>query len=116
MKTMAHTLRYPDVTVYCGSPGQQEAPDVDLLSDPKVVVEVLSPSTRSLDEGRKLEEYQSLSTVDVVALVDPIAETTRAFRRNERGEWDDFLTRETGDVPIPSLGITIPKDEIFARD
>ena len=67
LRTMAHTLRYPDVTVYCGSPGENEMPRALLLSDPRVVIEVLSPNTRAFDESRKLEEYQSLPSVETVS-------------------------------------------------
>lgn len=60
LRTMAHTIRYPDVTVYCGNPGHQEAPERKLLFNPKVVIEVLSPSTSDFDESHKFEEYQSV--------------------------------------------------------
>jgi Uma2 family endonuclease len=116
LQTMAHTLRYPDLAVYCGNPGLQETPGSKLLPDPRVIIEVLSPGTRALDEGRKLEEYQSLASVVTVALVDPDAEWVKVHQRGPSGEWDDFLSTDTGAIPLPSLGLTIPKDEIFARD
>lgn len=116
LQTMAHTLRYPDVTIYCGDPGRNEAAGSKLLPNPRVVIEVLSPSTRSFDEGRKSEEYQSLPTVETVALIDPEEEWVRVFQRFENGQWDLVPSPETGDIPLPCLDITIPKDEIFARD
>lgn len=116
LATMAHTTRYPDVTVYCGDPAHQEGNPDKLLSDPRVVIEVLSPSTRTIDEGRKLEEYQSLNSIVTVALVDPEAETVAVFQRSERGRWDDIPTSDSGNIALPSLGTTIPKAEIFARD
>ena len=42
---------YPDVTVVCGEPEFEDA-DVDTLLNPKVLVEVLSPSTADYDRGR----------------------------------------------------------------
>lgn len=116
LKTLAHTVRFPDVTVYCGDPAGEEGRRPEFLSQPVVVIEILSPSTRSFDRGRKLEEYQSLPSVTVVALIDPDAETVTAYRRDERGVWDDMLTQRTGDITIPALGITVPRHEIFARD
>lgn len=116
MQTLAHTLRYPDVSIYCGDPASHEGPAVTLLPNPVAVIEVLSPTTRAFDEGRKLEEYQSLASVVTVALVDPEAETVAVFQRSDRGRWDDILTSYSGDIELPSLGVAIPKAEIFARD
>lgn len=115
LRTLAHTTRYPDVTIYCGNPGEAEKCGAKLLPNPVAVIEVLSPSTRSLDEGRKLEEYQSLPSVMTVALVDPEEEWAKVFQRSERGEWDDFLTERSGDLPLPSLCLIVPRAEIFAR-
>ena len=116
LKTLAHTVRYPDVTVYCGQPASEEQERGKFLPDPRAVFEVLSPSTRTLDEGRKVEEYQSLPSVELVCLVDPIAETVTMYHRNQAGRWDDADAAAAGDLLLPWIGITIPKDEIFARD
>ena len=116
LATMAHTTRFPDIAIYCGDPAHHEADKDRLLADPRVVIEVLSPTTRAVDEGRKLEEYQSLASIVTVALVDPEAETVAVFQRSERGRWDDILTSYSGDIELPSLGVVIPKAEIFARD
>jgi len=116
LRTMAHTTRYPDVTVYCGDPGQNEPRDDKLLPDPRVVIEVLSPSTRDVDQSRKLEEYQSLPTVETVVIIDPEAEWVRVFQRETNGQWDVIPRGETNDIRLPSFDITIPKEEIFARD
>jgi Uma2 family endonuclease len=116
LRTMAHTTRYPDVTVYCSDPANNESGRDQLLPDPHVVIEILSPSTRDIDQSRKLEEYQSLPTVQTVAIVDPEAEWVKVYQRETNGQWDVIPRAETNDVPIPSLGVTIPKDEIFARD
>lgn len=116
LKTLAHTVRFPDVTIYCNNPGEEERDGTGFLSKPVLVVEVLSPSTRSFDQGRKLEEYQSLAEIQAVAIIDPDEEWVCAYQRDERGTWSEFLTKRTGEIPIPLLRITIPRSEIFARD
>jgi Uma2 family endonuclease len=116
LQTMAHTTRYPDVTIYCGDPGRNEPLEGNLLPNPQVVIEVLSPSTRGFDESRKLEEYQSLPSVQTVAFVDPEAEWVKVHQRETNGQWDVIPRRETNDLSLPSLGIIIPKEEVFARD
>jgi hypothetical protein len=62
-----------------------------LVGDPKLVVEVFSPSTRREDERVKLPEYQSLTGVEVILLVDPEAERVRLVARTGPDDWLDRL-------------------------
>jgi Uma2 family endonuclease len=116
LQTMAHTTRYPDVTIYCSDPASNEKTQSKLIPDPRVVIEVLSPSTRNFDQSRKVEEYQSLASVQTVAIIDPEDEWVRVYQRETNGQWDVIPRAETNDITLPSLGVTIPKEEIFARD
>ena len=53
---------YPDVTVVCGEP-EFEDEEVDTLLNPKVIVEVLSPSTADYDRGGKFTHYRRLPSL-----------------------------------------------------
>jgi len=53
----------PDVVVRCGAPSNNT-----FITDPVVVVEVLSPSTMERDRGRKLQFYKDLPTVQHIVL------------------------------------------------
>lgn len=106
------SVRYPDVTVDCGSPTDRG--DDIRLSAPRVIFEVLSPSTRNLDLRVKREEYRALSTVDTIVFVDPDAETVIIHQRIADG-WNETLPAAV-DVPLSSLDVIIPHGEIFARD
>ncbi len=106
------SVRYPDVTVDCGRPG--DSGNDRYLSAPRVVVEILSPSTRNIDLGAKKAEYQALSSVDAIVFVDPDAETILVSARSETGWFDSLPARR--DVLLPTLNLTIPDEEIFARD
>jgi len=114
MSVRAHDLsvRHPDVTVDCGSPSDT-GKDIR-LSAPRAIFEVLSPSTREQDLRVKREEYRALPSVDTVVFVDPDAETVSVHRRHDN-TWIETLFAPD-DVVLPSLGITIPHHEIFARD
>lgn len=110
-----HNVRYPDVSVFCGS-SETANHDRDLVADdPVVIVEVLSPSTAQEDQGDKLQQYRALRTLETIVLIDPVLEQTRVFQRRDAVGWDDapFARR---DVALPRLGVVIPHDEIFARD
>jgi Uma2 family endonuclease len=115
-RTAERTIRFPDVTVYCNDPSAPGNECKQLLGDPQVVVEILSPSTSSYDQKIKLEEYRALAGVQEIVLVDPQTERVRLVRRTGVAGWiDDWLDAGT-DLILPSLDLTIPHAEIFARD
>lgn len=115
LSTNAFTTRYPDVTVYCNQPAGREHDRDLLIHDPRVIFEVLSPSTRANDEDTKLKEYQELASVDTVVLVDPEAESVRVVQRLGPDSWRDGRYEREVAVWLPSLGVTITSAEIFAR-
>lgn len=109
-------VRYPDVTIYCDQPPRTEISGFQLLSDPTVIVEVLSPSTATFDQGTKLAEYRTLQSVRTIAFVDPVNEMCRTMERQSEHGWLDHMFSGERGIPIPSLDLVIPHDEIFARD
>ena len=114
VRTSGRSVRYPDLTVDCGAPGDR--PDDDVLRNPTVIMEVLSPSTRRDDERVKLVEYRQLASVDTIVLVDPDAEKCRVLQRTGPDAWSDDTSAAPAGVSLPLLGVTIPHAEIFARD
>ena len=76
-------FRRPDVIVDCGTPKS----DKDLAApEPRFAMEVLSPSTAGFDKFRKLEEYKTVATMQVVLLVDSEAPQVTVHRRVD-GVW-----------------------------
>lgn len=114
LKVSEIDVRYPDVTVYCNQSSDPFAGD-KTLENPTVVIEVLSPSTTMFDQGTKLDEYRAIASVCTIAFIDPANQLCRTVERQEGG-WLDQMFSATRGIPIPSLDITIPHDEIFARD
>jgi Uma2 family endonuclease len=113
VRTQDRSVRYPDLTIDCGAPGDR--PDDLTLSDPRVIIEILSPSTRHFDLTVKKDEYRAIDSVDTLAFVDVDAEALSVHQRIEGG-WIETLFSTSLDLVIPSLGLTIPHTEIFARD
>lgn len=116
IRTADDNVRYPDVSVFCGRAETKER-DRDLVADdPIVLFEVLSRFTTRQDQGDKLEQYRALPSLDTIVLVDPDNELTRIVQRLGPNSWRDDLFAAPHDVELPRLGVTIPHDEIFARD
>lgn len=116
VRTGPASIRYPDVSVYCGNPGDPANHEKLLLGDPKVVIEVLSRSTADNDHEVKLPEYRTLPGVDAIVLIDGDRERIRLVRRTGPAGWADDWLDDVIDVTLPSLGVTIPRSEIFALD
>jgi Uma2 family endonuclease len=117
VRTHDGSVRYPDISISCG-PERPEDDRDRALADPRVLIEVLSPSTEASDRSAKLPEYKALPSVELIALVDPESERLHLFQRtNRRPEsWSEVIHVEPADLELPMLGITIPHGEIFARD
>jgi Uma2 family endonuclease len=105
------TVYEPDALVRCGPSTPDEAVEV---ADPIVIVEVVSPSSRSTDSGAKLGDYFSLPTVRHYLVVSPETGTVTYHRRNEPG---DIATRilRGGDLLLDPPGLSIAEDGLFGR-
>ena len=109
-------IRYPDVSVHCGDPASRDKPEVLSFTDPKVIFEVVSPSTARIDQNAKTAEYRTLPSVDTIVLVDTQSEMIRVHQRLGPESWRDDLFGQSEDIDLPSLGVVLLRDEIFARD
>ena len=116
VRTAEFTVRLPDVSVYCDNPSAPENAHRKLLGDPRVVFEVLSPSTSAKDQKVKLEEYRALDGTRDVVLIDPDQQRIRRVYRTSDGIWHDGWLASGEDLHLPALDLAIPHAEIFARD
>jgi len=99
----------PDALVVCPAP----PPDDREISDPMIVVEVLSPSTAAFDHGEKLEGYFLLASVAHYLMLDP---DRRVMIHHARGRGAVFETRivREGRLRLEPPGIEIGVAEFFA--
>lgn len=109
-----YSVRYPDVSVFCGRNGPEYRKH-KAFDDPKLVVEVLSPGTRDHDFDVKLPEYRAIPSLQAILYIDPEAETILLSTRSLGGGWRDVDIDAGEDVVLASLGITLTSAEIFAR-
>jgi len=92
MKVRAQTTSafvYPDTIVVCGPPRFDDQGRRDVLLNPLVLVEVLSPSTESNDRGAKFAHYQRLESLAEYVLVSQDRPRVEIFRRGPgaTNEW-----------------------------
>jgi Uma2 family endonuclease len=115
VRTRPDSIRYPDVSIFCGHDGESDD-DAIAFDDPRAVFEVLSDGTARTDLRVKLDEYRALPSVDTIVFVDIANERVRIVQRTGPGGWVDNSFDDPTQIVIPTLGITVPHDEVFARD
>jgi Uma2 family endonuclease len=86
--------RYPDASVVCGPVLTEKIGGIDALTNPVVVVEVLSPGTEQLDKEEKREACQKLASVREYLLVAQDAPHVTQYGRQGR-RW---VRRDYGDL------------------
>jgi Uma2 family endonuclease len=114
VRTDEYAIRYPDVSVYCG----RNDPANDALKafdDPRVLFEVLSAGTARTDLRVKLDEYKALPSLDTIVFVDIATERLRVIQRIGPSAWTDTEHDAPVALALPSLGIALTHEELFAR-
>lgn len=106
---------YPDVSVLCGSPQYRDA-HRDVVTNPTLVVEVLSQSTEGYGRGAKFAHYRRLSSLREYVLVSQDEARMEVFTRGDAGYWT--LTEAVGQeaaCPLACLDIALPLSEVCER-
>ncbi len=103
---------YPDVTIVCG-PSQRDPSSHSHVTNPKLVVEVLSPSTEDYDRSEKLAHYKQIPSLDAVVLVEHRRASIQLWTRDEHG-WtlNTFSKGET--VPLVAISANMNVDDVYA--
>ncbi len=101
-----------DLAVTCRphEPGEHETPE------PRLIVEVLSPSTEAHDRKVKLPDYRQISSVQEILLVDPAMHYCELHRRLDEKRWlVDLVRQPEAKVSLESIGLDLPLSEIYAN-
>lgn len=106
---------FPDASVVCGPP-IEGATHVHSITNPTVVVEVLSPASATYDRGAKLQHYRRLPSVQEVLLIAADRVHVEVHRRLANGDW---LLKQWYSVDaaaeLVSLEIAVPIAELYSR-
>jgi Uma2 family endonuclease len=111
----APPYRYADVVVVCGEPVIESIQGLDVLVNPRLIVEILSESTEAYDRGKKFHSYQSIDSFEEYLLVAQDRPYVTNYVRQADGNWlradIEGLEREITLVTIPCK---ITLSEIYA--
>ncbi|MGB0930234.1 MAG: Uma2 family endonuclease [Chitinophagales bacterium] len=105
---------YPDAMVICGEP-EFHLNRKDIVVNPSLIIEVLSPSTAAFDRGDKFRFYKSLSSFKEYILITQDQPLVEGFYREEKNLWRiSHATEMEESIPIYSLGAEISLKDIYA--
>jgi Uma2 family endonuclease len=104
---------YPDASVVCDELAlDPEDPKGHTVTNPRVLVEVLSPSTEEYDRSEKLDHYRQIPSLAEILLVAYDQRRVQIWRR-EGDRWSHTEIADDGVVALSSLGCELPLTEIY---
>ncbi len=107
---------YPDLAVVCGEPKYHDK-KADILLNPNIIFEVLSPSTQYYDRGEKFLRYtnfiKSLTDYVLISQDKPLVEH---FSRQPDNSWKSVVIQGLDAIlALPSIEIEIPLIELYEK-
>lgn len=100
---------YPDVMVHCGPYG----PEQSTLTDPVVLVEVLSPGTRAKDIGEKGPLYRRVPSVRQILFVSQSSREVEVYSATGDVFTLARVTDPAAAIDLSALGVSLTMDEIY---
>lgn len=80
---------------------------------PKLIIEVLSPSTEGRDRGDKFQDYRTLESLTEYVLVSTKRQVVEVFRRKEGGLWLLQTYMPPDEVELRSVGLRVSFEELY---
>jgi Uma2 family endonuclease len=103
-------IRGPDIGVDCG----RRNPNATKAALPRVVFEVLSPTTRDFDTINKLKEYKTVESLSRIVVIEPNAPQAIVWSRGEARTWQKVVQQGLDQaIEMPEIGVTLPFKEIY---
>lgn len=107
----ANCYFYPDLLVHCGA----TSPSDTSVSDARLVVEVLSPSTAGYDRFGKFAKYRKLASLQEYVLVNTDLQWVEVYRRAEGEDWWFHAYNHAETIVLKSLDFRLAVAELYAE-
>lgn len=103
--------RLPDLGVDCG----EFDDDALEAGKPTLVVEILSPTTRTFDGTDKLEEYKTIDALEYILLIDPAWPQVRLYWRDDERRWTSArMVGLDSVIDMPILGVSLRMGDLYS--
>ncbi len=104
---------YPDFSIVCGKP---ETTDLfaDNVTNPSVIIEILSKSTKGYDKGAKFSLYRSIKTLKEYITIDSTRISVELYFKQEDGKWLLSEFKQLSDsFVITTIGLTLQLKDVY---
>lgn len=106
--------RYPDVSAVCGKPEFETIKGTAALTNPILIVEVLSPNTEQVDRGAKFEAYKTIETMREYLLIAQHEPHITHYIKQDNGEWQRSDTADlTASIMLETIGCTLAVSDVY---
>ena len=106
--------KYPDGSVACGEPIFEKIDHIAVLTNPILIVEVLSPTTERIDRGPKFTIYKAIPSFKEYLLIAQDKARIIQFVKQDDGEWKpDEVTGLDGSIYLPSIDCTLALSDVY---
>src|SRR5215212_668013 len=104
---------YADISIICGTPMLDDV-DPETVRNPKVIIEILSPSTENYDRGRKFQAYRRIQALKEYILVAQETVRVEHFARQTATMWTmTEYTDLAATIDLSSLHVALPVRAIY---
>jgi Uma2 family endonuclease len=104
---------YPDFSIVCG---KSETPDIytDNLTNPAVIIEILSKSTMDYDRGTKFTLYRSITSLKEYLLIDSTSVSVELFTKKEDNSWILTEFKQLSEsLSMTTINLTLRLEDIY---
>ena len=108
----ANSYFYPDVLVTCSA---HDLTSPMVKTEPKLIIEVLSPSTAAYDRGLKFSHYRSLPSLEEFVLIDLDTRATDGYRKGADGLWVLHPFARDEPISLASVALELSAAQLFAE-
>lgn len=106
--------KYPDGSVTCGEREFEKIDGIDVLTNPILIVEVLSPNTERIDRGPKFTLYKAIATFQEYLLIAQNAPRITQFIKQADDQWQpQVVTGLDSSIYLPSVDCTLALSEVY---
>jgi len=106
---------YPDVTVVCEKDEFTDDQE-DTITNPDLIIEILSESTEAYDRGHKFAHYRKLVSLKEYVLISQDEQSIETFTKNDSGYWQLSETNEVQtEIILKSVGCKLTLDDVYEK-
>ncbi len=117
VKTEANFYTYPDLVVVCGEALVEKFEGKETLMNPKVIIEILSKSTRNYDKGSKFELYKHITSFDEYVLIDQYQPHIVVYTKQSDNNW--IVTAESkvkdSEITLSTINCVLALNHIYRK-